>query len=211
MSAVEGEGSLGSQCPTCSQHITPSPNVRHAPAECPSCGATAEAAASPQASTPPSVFGTARRAVSDDERTHLILDAVPLDEDASGESDGDGASAERPAPPARRAPDYDPERTHLILDPLEAADDDDEDDAGHEQSPAAASTLPAPPSEPSADELDSAPRDEAPAAAADDQPTRLFIDPVHLRSADDAGARRELAGGGGPGHGVARHARRRLP
>jgi len=123
--------------------------------------------------------------VSDDERTHLLLDAVPLEEDDSSDPrEQQPAPARPPANEKREAPRppaYDPERTHLILDPLESADDDDEpeDAAGHT---APASTLPAPPSEPSLASTSSARRDSAPPAAPDDQPTRLFIDPVHLKS-----------------------------
>jgi len=129
--------------------------------------------------------------VSDDERTHLILDAVPLEEDDSSEPrEEQPAPARPPANQKRQAPRppaYDPERTHLIIDPLESADDDEPEDAAGHTAPA--STLPAPPSEPSLMSTSAARRDSAPPAAPDDQPTRLFIDPVHLKSlrAADAG------------------------
>lgn len=193
------ESSFRGQCPTCSQEVTLSSEERLGHFRCPSCQATAVGAAFLQASTPPPTFGTARRAVSDDERTHLILDAVPLDDDDASASDAEKAPL-RPAANekgrAPRAPAYDPERTHLILDPIETADDDDDaaEGAGNADNPASARTLPAPASaavgaSPAASTPDNAARPEGPPPAADDQPTRLFIDPVHLKSlrSDDAG------------------------
>jgi hypothetical protein len=119
---------------------------------------------------------------------------VPLDDDESSAS-GDKRAPLRPAAPEKsRAPAYDPERTHLILDPIETADDDDDDDvAGGADHPASAPTLPAPPSAASAASPATsttarvAPSEGAPQAP-DAQPTRLFIDPVHLKSlqGDDA-------------------------
>lgn len=190
------ERSTRGRCPTCSQGVTLSAEERLGHLECPSCGATAIGAAFLQASTPPPTFGTARRAVSDDERTHLILDAVPLEDDDSSAA-GDEQAPLRPAAPeksrAPRAPAYDPERTHLILDPIETADDDDDAAEGADH-PASGPTLPAPPAaaplaSPAASTAASAARAEGAPPAADDQPTRLFIDPVHLKSlqGDDAG------------------------
>jgi hypothetical protein len=169
-----------------------SPEDRIGHFECPSCQATAIGAAFLQASTPPPAFGTARRAVSDDERTHLILDAVPEEDDDSSASGGEQAPM-RPAANERgaapRAPAYDPERTHLILDPIETADDDDDAELSVDV-PASAPTLPAPASVASSGAAAaSAARPESTPPAGDDQPTRLFIDPVHLKSlrSDDAG------------------------
>jgi hypothetical protein len=190
------ESSSRGRCPTCSQRVTLSAEERLGHLECPSCQATAIGAAFLQASTPPPTFGTARRAVSDDERTHLILDAVPLEDDDSSAA-GDEQAPLRPAAPensrAPRAPAYDPERTHLILDPIEMADDDDEAAEGADH-PASGPTLPAPPAaaplaSPAASTAAGAARAESAPPAADDQPTRLFIDPVHLKSlrGDDAG------------------------
>lgn len=185
-----GEGSLRGQCPTCSQVVTLAAKERLVQRGCPGCQETAIGAAYLQASTPPPTFGTARRAVSDDERTHLILDAVPLDDDDSSAS-GDEQAPEKSRDP--RAPAYDPERTHLILDPIETADDDDAEAAGADH-PASAPTLPAPSgaasaASPAASGAASAAGTEGAPPAGDDQPTRLFIDPVHLKNlrGDDAG------------------------
>jgi hypothetical protein len=201
MSDPGRESSFWGRCPTCSQVVTLSEEERLGHMECPSCQATAVGTAFLQASTPPRVFGTARRAVSDDERTHLILDAVPVDDDES--TAGDQQAPLRPAPPEKsRAPAYDPERTHLILDPIETADDDDDDaaaaagagaGAAGADHPASAPTLPAPASaasaaSPAASSTASVAHTEGAPQAADAQPTRLFIDPVHLKSlqGDDA-------------------------
>jgi hypothetical protein len=194
MSDTGRESSFWGRCPTCSQVVTLSAEERLGHLECPSCQATAVGTAFLQASTPPPAFGTARRAVSDNERTHLILDAVPLDDDESSAA-GDKQAPLRPAAPEKsRAPAYDPERTHLILDPIETADDDDDDAAAAEGAdhPASAPTLPAPASaasasSPAASTTASVAPEGAPQAP-DAQPTRLFIDPVHLKSlqGDDA-------------------------
>jgi len=179
------ESSFRGRCPTCSQVVTLSAEERLGHLECPSCQATAVGAAFLQASTPPPAFGTARRAVSDDERTHLILDPIETADDDSSVA-GDKQAPLRPAGPeesrAPRPPVYDPERTHLILDPIETADDDDDDAAEGADHPASAQTLPAPPSVASASSPAAATAASAAPPAADDQPTRLFIDPVHLKS-----------------------------
>lgn len=83
--------------------------------------------------------------MSDDERTHLILDAVPEED----------SEAEQPLPTSRPPPSgevpahaasYDPERTHLILDPADVAEEDALADPG--SSAGVAATLPAPPGSP---------------------------------------------------------------
>ncbi|HTV19179.1 MAG TPA: hypothetical protein VMG12_10920, partial [Polyangiaceae bacterium] len=186
------EGSFQGQCPTCSQVVAFAAEDRLGHLECPNCQTTALGAAFLRASTPPPGFGTARRAVSDDERTHLILDAVPLDDDDSGEAGEKPVAPPRRAAgekgPAPRAPAYDPERTHLILDPNETADDDDiEVDADVAANPASAPTLPAPPSAPTAPGTPAlAALESAPPPAPDEQPTRLFIDPAELKSVREA-------------------------
>lgn len=101
------------------------------------------------------VAAAPKRPAADAERTHLLLDAVCLDEDDSAAGKEQPPRAEPPstsagaASAAGRATAADEARTHLLLDPV------------------------------ALDEADGSPR--AVPAAPEEPPTRVFIDPVLVR------------------------------
>lgn len=212
----EGEEALRGRCPTCTQLVSVAAGSRARTVACPNCQHPALGAVFIELETPRAVLEAADEPrtllrhdgprparpsshAADDARTHLLLDAVPLEERSSI----DVSASARGHQPSRLGDDA---RTHLLLDAA-ALEEPDEDEADpHEVVTAVSQTAArARPSTSSARAAAAAPGSSAAAGErrsaldSEEARTRLMLGPLSLPR--DSAAHRssvtELSSGAG--------------